>query len=441
MSPLSSGSVVEVRVEDATRTGTLTPAALLGSTRFEAAGQVPIPFEVDLPEGGTGRRAAYAVSARIYGPDGRLLFASDAPHRLSAAASTDRVELVIVPSGRRGEGTWPWRRAACRLTSWRGGMGERVRWVALAPLGPATASETRTGGPMYGQYWPNRRRDDRSSDGAAGGRCGALGSRGHRGVHRRGLPSAPRRSVRRGHRRRALPPFNAADLPVGGFVRRVVLGDPEEQVVLGPEARSSRAALPYLAALLVELLSGPAPPAEAELAALDGPGGRTLRAGPPGPSSEADTERVRRALKAVLDPAPTRRAELAPSTGSRRRSGGAQPWPALSPRRPTYLRGDRPTARGDPYEAMARGLLAGRGTVSRYVQWALWLTRSRQEIVERAVSLYGGLKASAVHAGTDRLLALARGRAEAWFGPRGPDSGDGAVQRLPLGTVVHCFAP
>ena len=97
---LASGSIVEVRVEDATRTGTLTPAALLGSTRFEAAGQVPIPFEVDLPEGGTGRRAAYAVSARIYGPDGRLLFASDAPHRLSAAASTDRVELVIVPSGR-----------------------------------------------------------------------------------------------------------------------------------------------------------------------------------------------------------------------------------------------------------------------------------------------------------------------------------------------------
>ena len=144
---LASGSIVEVRVEDATRTGTLTPAALLGSTRFEAAGQVPIPFEVDLPEGGTGRRAAYAVSARIYGPDGRLLFASDAPHRLSAAASTDRVrasdrtvrasevkETWAVgerPAGRSDEaGRGPWRHSAPLQP--RKPQREAQVWVKLA---------------------------------------------------------------------------------------------------------------------------------------------------------------------------------------------------------------------------------------------------------------------------------------------------------------------
>ena len=105
--------------------------------------------------------------------------------------------------------------------------------------------------------------------------------------------------------------FNASDLPVRGFVQRVVLGDPEDQVVLGPDARSSRAALPYLAALLVELLSGPTPTAEAELAAIDGVSGRTLPGrARPGPRPRPTSSALRRALEVVLEPAPERRAEL-----------------------------------------------------------------------------------------------------------------------------------
>jgi putative lipoprotein len=95
---LLPGSVVEVRVENTTQTDTSAPAALLSSTRFEPAGQVPIPFEIELPESGTGTPATYAVSAQIYGPDGRLLFVSQGVHRVSAAAATNQVELMLVPS-------------------------------------------------------------------------------------------------------------------------------------------------------------------------------------------------------------------------------------------------------------------------------------------------------------------------------------------------------
>jgi uncharacterized lipoprotein YbaY len=95
---LLPGSVVEVRAENATQIDTSAPGALLSSTRFEPAGQVPIPFEIELPESGTGTPATYAVSARIYGPDGRLLFVSQGTHRVSAAAATNQVELMLVPS-------------------------------------------------------------------------------------------------------------------------------------------------------------------------------------------------------------------------------------------------------------------------------------------------------------------------------------------------------
>ena len=89
------GSVVEVRVEDNTRTG-VPP---LGSTCFKPTGQVPIPFRVELPETGMDALATYAISARIYGPDGRLLFVGDKTYQVSAGAARDKVDLVLVPSG------------------------------------------------------------------------------------------------------------------------------------------------------------------------------------------------------------------------------------------------------------------------------------------------------------------------------------------------------
>ena len=237
--------------------------------------------------------------------------------------------------------------------------------------------------------------------------------------------------------------FNASDLPVRGFVQRVVLGDPEDQVVLGPDTRSLRAALPYLAALLVELLSGSTPTAEEELASMDGFASRTLRIGPPRPASAADVERLRRALESVLEPAAERRARIDAVDGQPPSEQGRIALFRAIAAETGAARGTAAPQQAElPYEAMARGLLAGRGTVSRYVQWALWLTRSRQEIVERAVSLYGG--AQGVVLFTPALIDFSQWLEEE---PRqGSDLEDQIrvmerLQRLPLGAVVHCFAP
>ena len=222
--------------------------------------------------------------------------------------------------------------------------------------------------------------------------------------------------------------FNASDLPVRGFVQRVVLGDPEDQVVLGPDTRSSRAALPYLAALLVELLSGPTPTAEAELAAIDDFSGRTLRTGPPGPRREADVERLRRALESVLEPV---RGAAGPH--SRRRRATAVGAGAHRPI-PRDRRGDRRGSRhGCP--AAGRASLRGDGAgASRRAgnRLPLRAVGAVADTIQAGDRRAGGQplrrrsRRHAFHAGADRLLAVARGRAEAGFGPRGPDPGDGA---------------
>ena len=234
--------------------------------------------------------------------------------------------------------------------------------------------------------------------------------------------------------------FNASDLPVGGFVQRVVLGDPEHQVVLGPDPRASRAALPYLAALLIQLLSGPAPTAESELAAIE-------RGGMPAPRSiagrptETDVERLRSALEAVFDPSAARGAsDRAPDGGDLSEEGrvifarivadetGIDP--AATERR-------RGAARTD---AIARGLLVGDGVISRHVQWARLLTRPRREIIASAVELYGG--GAGVTLFTPSLVDYTQ-----WLEdePRS-DIEDQIrvmerIQRLPMGAAVHCFAP
>ena len=161
----------------------------------------------------------------------------------------------------------------------------------------------------------------------------------------------------------------------------------------------------------------------------------------PDPNSRSDVERVRQALQSVLAPPPEKRAALRPVDGQVPSEEG---WAALAIAIEAEVGGtlepEMMRRTDDGYDAMARGLLSGRGVVSRYVQWAQWLTRPRREIVERAVGLYDGSHGIILF--TPAVIDFSQ-----WLEDE-PVSGIEdqirvmeRIQRLPLGTAIHCFAP
>jgi predicted TIM-barrel fold metal-dependent hydrolase len=175
--------------------------------------------------------------------------------------------------------------------------------------------------------------------------------------------------------------FNAADLPVRGFIQRVALGDEENQVPIGP---SERAALPWLAAVLIEMIGTNAKTADAELAEIQrgGAAGQTDRAAAASQAEQALTD----SISAVLG-----------TSGSDRRSTPAAPLPANRTGRSVLLsRIDQEIGRtsrsslvtSDDAREMARGLLAGNGAISRYVQWVKTLLLDRRDTVSQLISLY-----------------------------------------------------
>jgi predicted TIM-barrel fold metal-dependent hydrolase len=180
--------------------------------------------------------------------------------------------------------------------------------------------------------------------------------------------------------------FNASDLPGQRFVQRVVLEDAERQVVLGGDPARSRAAIPALAGLLARILGSGAPTAEAELRAIERNeyvvAASSARAA--GPSD--DVELVRRALAEELrsDPGPGRAATDVPDPASR------QALQELLARETGFSIEEPGRATQVPYAAEARALLAGGSRSSYLVRWAVLLIRSRREIVDRYLQLYGG---------------------------------------------------
>lgn len=175
--------------------------------------------------------------------------------------------------------------------------------------------------------------------------------------------------------------FNAADLPVRGFIQQVALGDEQHQVALGP---ADRAALPWLAAVLVEMLGSGAKTADAELAELQR--GSSSGTG----EKAADASRAEQALTDSIS-------AVLGTDGRVRRSSLTVPLPTDGTGRSLLLsRIDQETGRTGrtnlvtPEDAreMARGLLSGSGEISRYVQWIQVLLLDRRDIVSRLVSLY-----------------------------------------------------
>ncbi|MCJ8157756.1 YbaY family lipoprotein [Sphingomonas sp. LaA6.9] len=93
---LPADAVVKVQIADVARQD--VPARTIAETRIETEGrQVPIAFELAYPADHPSAHAEYAVSARIEGGDGRLLFITDTRNPLP---QNGRIDLWLVNAQR-----------------------------------------------------------------------------------------------------------------------------------------------------------------------------------------------------------------------------------------------------------------------------------------------------------------------------------------------------
>jgi putative lipoprotein len=90
---LPPDATVHLAIEDTSRSD--VAGAVIARRAFRPAGQVPIPFAVELPADRIDPRHRYGVRAQIRGRDGRLLWTTTAAHPvLTAGHPTDVVVLV-----------------------------------------------------------------------------------------------------------------------------------------------------------------------------------------------------------------------------------------------------------------------------------------------------------------------------------------------------------
>lgn len=235
--------------------------------------------------------------------------------------------------------------------------------------------------------------------------------------------------------------FNAHDLPVRGFVQRVVFGDGEGVIILDPSAEASRQLLPWVGAVLIELLlTGGAPSADGELREIEfglpsfvGPS--EVRAGDEG------IQELALALRNTLSRSVSETFSSMPALeGSASPAGGAYFVQRLFAEAGIDQHLSFTESSGElPYTELSRGLLNGDGPISRYMQWGRLLNSSRRRIVEQIVSLYSG-------GNRIRLFTPALVDFSAWLDdePRSDLESQVRVmeriQRLDHGALVHCFA-
>lgn len=91
---LSPDATLIVQLRDISRID--APAPLIGETRIESPGQVPIPFEVSYDPAVIDPRLNYSVSARILRGE-KLLFISDTVNPVITRDHPDTVEVVVRP--------------------------------------------------------------------------------------------------------------------------------------------------------------------------------------------------------------------------------------------------------------------------------------------------------------------------------------------------------
>ncbi len=91
---LTPDATVFVQLRDVSRMD--VPAPLIGETRIESPGQVPIPFEITYDPKEIDPRFTYSVSAQILRGD-KLLFVSDTVYPVITRDNPGTVEVVVRP--------------------------------------------------------------------------------------------------------------------------------------------------------------------------------------------------------------------------------------------------------------------------------------------------------------------------------------------------------
>jgi hypothetical protein len=231
--------------------------------------------------------------------------------------------------------------------------------------------------------------------------------------------------------------FNASDLPVAGFLRRVVFEDYEEQVT--PDAFRVPSPIAALTASLIGFLRHGVITAEEELERL-----RTDRATISvefDPFSADARKALLGALQNVLSTTGNRTLLLpgfqVSAESAKAFHDAIDQELRLAPLSPP----DRAATLQDP-SALVDGLLASPGAIGRTFRWAAWLRAPRLRIVQRINELYG--QGGRVGLFTPALVDYSR-----WL-DEDPRSGNNAqlevmeaIQKEALkrfGIAVHCLA-
>ena len=234
--------------------------------------------------------------------------------------------------------------------------------------------------------------------------------------------------------------FNASDLSVGGFVRRVVFEDYTDQVPLTSLRPPSFVSA--LIATLVRFLTTDVITAKDELSGIRS--GAASLAAPFDPYSPAAQDALAKALGEVLGQ---------PAAGPPQSDVSLRGIELTQAEIELFADGIRRELRQTPatskaliadsdFKSMAAGLFGSFGMIGRNVRWAAWLRGPRLDNVKRLIDLYEN---DGVRLFTPALVDFAR-----WL-DEDPRSGFASqvllmeeIQKIAAGNnggLVHCFAP
>ena len=181
--------------------------------------------------------------------------------------------------------------------------------------------------------------------------------------------------------------FNASDLSVGQFMRRVVLRDYEDTISMSPVPDPEETLSGVLADFITSLLARSAPTAQQE--------SEMIRRGEPVEAGDADeTRQDRQILREVLGGLEAGGAPMPPPPGRQTRveaplvvSQGTFLEEILLELRAEGLAGPEEAFLVDD---IVDALLGSAGRIGRHVRWALLLLKPRRRIVAELMATYGG---------------------------------------------------